>query len=453
LDRSAANLARHLKEHPDLDLDAVAQTLSVGRREYAHRQACVCKDIHDGAMALALGDADRKMTGEVGQWPSEFVFVLTDRLDDDGDHATLLYAQSLPFRTAVERCRTELGTVAASASMFRADSAVAAFVAQYATAETLVSWGAHPVAVAGSGAGELVAAYLAGVLTLPTALRLAQARATGEPMDVGSPCSPRIPLLSTITGRWMDSTEARDPTVWASPRAAHIDVHAALAGVLGSTKVMSVRVQPGEHDHRGLAFLLSVIGRLWVHGVPVDWSAIYADGQFRRVPLPTYPFESRRYWVEPSSCRRNPEVSRPTKLVELFAGAGNEEKITIVTRFVQQEIAQLLGSVNGLHASSQTVDVDRNLFDLNLDSLALIQIAAKLSQELEVVVPASIFVSYPTIRTFVHNLAESMGFCPIPSREQVYNRTSRRARQAAMPQQALMTDTLHSSRPVDNQNG
>jgi acyl transferase domain-containing protein len=45
--------------------------------------------------------------------------------------------------------------------------------------------------------------------------------------------------------------------------------------------------------------LLTALGRLWLEGVEVDWDAFYGAEQRRRLPLPTYPFERRRCWVEP----------------------------------------------------------------------------------------------------------------------------------------------------------
>ena len=45
--------------------------------------------------------------------------------------------------------------------------------------------------------------------------------------------------------------------------------------------------------------LLSAIGRLWVAGGTPDWTAL-AGGRRQRVALPTYPFERKRFWVEPS---------------------------------------------------------------------------------------------------------------------------------------------------------
>ena len=44
--------------------------------------------------------------------------------------------------------------------------------------------------------------------------------------------------------------------------------------------------------------ILSSLAQLYVHGVPVDWVGFNQDYTRRRVPLPTYPFQRQRYWVE-----------------------------------------------------------------------------------------------------------------------------------------------------------
>ncbi|MBB6254971.1 non-ribosomal peptide synthetase/type I polyketide synthase [Nitrospirillum iridis] len=41
------------------------------------------------------------------------------------------------------------------------------------------------------------------------------------------------------------------------------------------------------------------LGRLWQSGVTVDWQAYGGDEARRRVPLPTYPFQRRRCWIDP----------------------------------------------------------------------------------------------------------------------------------------------------------
>uniref|UniRef100_UPI002F915322 type I polyketide synthase n=1 Tax=Streptomyces atratus TaxID=1893 RepID=UPI002F915322 len=44
--------------------------------------------------------------------------------------------------------------------------------------------------------------------------------------------------------------------------------------------------------------LLDTLAALHTHGVPVDWRAVFAGCGGRRVALPTYAFQRRRYWLE-----------------------------------------------------------------------------------------------------------------------------------------------------------
>ena len=47
--------------------------------------------------------------------------------------------------------------------------------------------------------------------------------------------------------------------------------------------------------------VLTTLGELYVHGVPVDWAGVDRDYPRRKVTLPTYPFQRQRYWIETSS--------------------------------------------------------------------------------------------------------------------------------------------------------
>ena len=54
----------------------------------------------------------------------------------------------------------------------------------------------------------------------------------------------------------------------------------------------------GEREEReNLGALLETVGRIWVAGAVVKWSGLYGHERRRRVPLPTYPFERKRYWM------------------------------------------------------------------------------------------------------------------------------------------------------------
>ncbi|MEH1848178.1 MAG: beta-ketoacyl synthase N-terminal-like domain-containing protein [Nostoc sp.] len=47
-----------------------------------------------------------------------------------------------------------------------------------------------------------------------------------------------------------------------------------------------------------VALICQTLGQLWLSGVTVNWSGFYAQQQRQKLPLPTYPFERQRYWVD-----------------------------------------------------------------------------------------------------------------------------------------------------------
>ncbi|MCP4656107.1 MAG: acyltransferase domain-containing protein, partial [bacterium] len=89
------------------------------------------------------------------------------------------------------------------------------------------------------------------------------------------------------------------------------------------TLIGLARQSGDEHSPRTLATLrrdaadwgqiAETVARCYQEGVPVDWAGFDADYNRRRVPLPTYPFETRHLWAEigagerPAAPRGEPE--------------------------------------------------------------------------------------------------------------------------------------------------
>ena len=46
-------------------------------------------------------------------------------------------------------------------------------------------------------------------------------------------------------------------------------------------------------------FIAGALAQLWVAGKKIDWKGYHAQEQRRRLPMPTYPFERERFWIEP----------------------------------------------------------------------------------------------------------------------------------------------------------
>ncbi|AFY89108.1 type I polyketide synthase [Chroococcidiopsis thermalis] len=136
---------------------------------------------------------------------------------------------------------------------------------------------------------------------------------------------PQIPFISNVTGSWITAAEATDPNYWAKHLRQPVRFSEGITELLKQSKQIFLEVGPGntlstlvrQHSSQlagqvvlscvrhpksqesDLAFLLNTLGQLWLAGVTIDWSGFYAWEQRHRLPLPTYPFERQRYWIEP----------------------------------------------------------------------------------------------------------------------------------------------------------
>lgn len=86
------------------------------------------------------------------------------------------------------------------------------------------------------------------------------------------------------------------------------------------------------------------IAELYVAGAEIDWPALYQGEQIKKIQLPTYPFEKKRYWVELS------ETGKKTHpLLDQLYRETAEEKIYL-TRFNADQQWELKDHlINGYH--------------------------------------------------------------------------------------------------------
>ncbi|MBX7075550.1 MAG: hypothetical protein K1X71_20605, partial [Pirellulales bacterium] len=70
------------------------------------------------------------------------------------------------------------------------------------------------------------------------------------------------------------------------------------------------------------AALMPILGQFWQYGVDVDWQRFYSDQICRRVPLATYPFDRKRYWIAAPDRRVTaPAASTQDKSAPLLSSA------------------------------------------------------------------------------------------------------------------------------------
>jgi len=451
LEAASTALARRLGGAPALgqvdqpDLADVAFTLQVGRRRFAHRRVLVCADAAEARAALDPGDPERLLDRHDDGDRRPVAFLFSGQGSQHPRMAAGLYADEPVFRRHLDACADhleprlglDLRKVLFDAPQDDADAAAALertelaqpalFAVEYALARLWMSWGVRPVAMLGHSVGEYVAACLAGVFSLESALdlvatrgRLMQEMAPGEMVSVplaaaelerflgpeldlaaingpaasvvsgaaaavarleedlaaagvrsrrlhtshafhsalmdpavdelvaavrrAGPRTPRRPYVSNLTGTWATPEQVSDPESWGRHLRETVRFADGLACLLEDPETVLLEVGPGSSltslarraapERTAVAslrhplepadddaFLLRSLGRLWLAGVEIDWHGVHAEAPRRRVPLPTYPFERRRFWLAAG------ESATGTAAAEPRAATGSERAV------------------------------------------------------------------------------------------------------------------------------
>lgn len=78
---------------------------------------------------------------------------------------------------------------------------------------------------------------------------------------------------------------------------------------------------PTQAPGSDVEMTIAALGRLWVAGASPDWGT-FQIGKRRRVALPTYPFERKRHWVEPSPLANEDREAAPSLTSPAVNGDG-----------------------------------------------------------------------------------------------------------------------------------
>jgi acyl transferase domain-containing protein/acyl carrier protein len=128
-----------------------------------------------------------------------------------------------------------------------------------------------------------------------------------------------LPLYSTVTGEQLDSYQAGAAYWWQNTRATvlfepairrmlddgytcfvelgpHPVLAASIFEIAGKKRVSVMATQRRDHDDSRA--LLSCVGTLHCNGHDVAWKAVAPRGQGRLLKLPSYPWQSKRFWNE-----------------------------------------------------------------------------------------------------------------------------------------------------------
>ncbi|WTT41061.1 SDR family NAD(P)-dependent oxidoreductase [Streptomyces zaomyceticus] len=418
--------ARRLNARLTADLDVspldIGFSLATGRAALDHRAVVTGRDrgellaavraLAEGGTAPGLVSGERT-TGRTG-------FLFTGQGAQRAGMAQELYASFPVFANAFDEASALLDAalggslrevIASGEGLDETGwTQPALFAVEVALFRLVESWGVRPDFVAGHSIGELAAAHVAGVFSLPDAVRLVAARAglmqalprggamaaveateaevvplldggvaiaavngprsvvvsgdeqavlalAGKVEEQGgrtrrltvshafhSPLmdpmlaqfkavaskitytAPRIAVVSTVTGRLATGTDLRSADYWADQVRGTVRFDDAVDTMIAEGVTSYLEIGPDgilsaltegavpalRRGRDEAATLLSAVGTLHTRGVPVDWQALYEGTGARQVPLPTYAFQRRRYWLESRPAPEAHDTAAPT---------------------------------------------------------------------------------------------------------------------------------------------
>ena len=366
----AGRLHDHLADHPALRVVDVGYSLATTRPAFTHRGVVLATDrdgLVRGLSALAAGQpgagtvrgtADGKVaflcTGLGGQRPGmgrelyERFPVFARAVDEACDQFDPLLPR--PLREVLFPVCTSAGepTGAALADQAALARPAALFTIETALFRLLAHWGLVPDSLLGYSLGTVVAAHVAGVISLADACTLVAASASlirssqqscpphtgrvlaefGHAVRALSVRAPTIPIMSDLAGGLMTAEQARSADYWmhqvrepVSPLGGARWLAAEGVGtflVLGPVGALCAMARDGlpadtavvipamRADQPEEQALMTAVATAHVRGAALDWAAVFGGQEARRVELPTYAFQKQRYWLSASESAGGP---------------------------------------------------------------------------------------------------------------------------------------------------
>lgn len=256
---------------------------------------------------------------------------------------------------------------------------------------------------------------------------------------------PEIPYISNVTGTWITAEQATDPNYWCKHLRQTVRFADGLQELMQESNNILLEVGPGrtlttlakryagtkdqvilssvrhpQDSESDVAFLLKTLGKLWLNGVAIDWSGFSTHEQRHRLPLPTYPFERQRYWIEPpklasvvgqlqtTNLQNVGHISQPPSTVKVSQHKKQSRlesgKPYIVPRNeLEKKILNIWQEVMGF----VDISINDDFFELGGDSLLAIQLISKIKETLKVDLSTNTLLQNSTIEAIATRLQSS----------------------------------------------
>ncbi len=282
---------------------------------------------------------------------------------------------------------------------------------------------------------------------------------------------PKIPIVSNVTGTWLTNEEATSVDYWlrhlrqtvrfadglktltdnelsansqftihnsplkknrifleVGPGQALSTFARALPTLPNEARTILASVRHPKEVRNDVEFILKTLGKLWVSGMDVNWENYFSGEKCRRVPLPAYPFERKKYFIAPKKVENQvaviaPDLTgfqnlsglipEPTQSIEQTMSQSNTSRIPNLIAEIKASLHELSGM------EPDQMDEQASFLELGFDSLFLSQAVIRFNQKFKLELSfRQLFEDAPTIESLAEYVEGAMPegmFAPAPA--------------------------------------
>lgn len=253
-------------------------------------------------------------------------------------------------------------------------------------------------------------------------------------------CEPKIPYVSNVTGTWIQPREATDPSYWGKHLRQTVRFAQGVHELLANTDRILLEVGPGNtlttligsqleagthsvllpamrhlyESQSDVASVLKMLGKLWLSGGEIAKPGPYMDEHRQRIPLPAYPFERKRYWVDPPAQTVLP--GQPQIALETSPEKGEQTQFPVMhsrphhlllpyeppNNDMQRQLVAIWEELFGL----EPIGIHDNFFELGGNSLMLSRLVPRFQAVFPVEIPLRSLFEAPTIARLAEVIEE-----------------------------------------------